>query len=107
MDLATSIDPAPANIRLFGSVARGVSDWKRDIDVLIVRPDGIEEFSEPWFSSVDAWRESVAELATNRVEILFTSETELRVRLAIDEPSVWREILVQGRHVFGAELATW
>lgn len=51
-------DPAPAHVSVFGSAARGDGDVASDIDVLVVRPDGLD----PEDSS---WRVQVAQLAGN------------------------------------------
>jgi predicted nucleotidyltransferase len=43
-DSARRIDPAPVNMTLFGSFARGDDDGASDVDVIVVRPRSIGDY---------------------------------------------------------------
>lgn len=47
--------PAPGHVSVYGSTARGDGDESSDVDLFIVRPDGVDEES-------GRWREQIAEL---------------------------------------------
>lgn len=49
----------PVHASLFGSVARGDGDAESDIDVLLIRPEGVAEDESPWADQVDRIREHV------------------------------------------------
>jgi len=49
----------PVHASLFGSAARGDGDASSDIDVLLVRPDGVGEDESPWADQVDRLRGQV------------------------------------------------
>lgn len=51
--------PRPVHASLFGSAARGDGGAESDIDILLVRPDGIAEDESPWADQVDNLRRQV------------------------------------------------
>lgn len=103
--IADVIEPAPVSITVFGSFARGDADADSDIDVLVVRPEDVEQYSEPWESSLAAWRERVARTAGNSVEILEESDDQARQALTGRRQGVWDDIRTEGVHVAGKSLS--
>jgi hypothetical protein len=49
----------PVHASLYGSAARGDGDESSDVDVLVVRPGGVEEDTSPWADQVDVFRQHV------------------------------------------------
>jgi len=103
-EIADVIDPAPVSITVFGSFARGEADADSDIDVLVVRPENVDQYSEPWESSLAEWRDRVARAAGNPVEILEVGETEARRAVSGRRRGAWRDIRADGVHVVGESL---
>lgn len=64
----------PLNASLFGSAARRDGDAHSDIDVLLVRPNGLAEDAEPWASQVDDLRERVRRWTGNHCQIYQVDE---------------------------------
>lgn len=68
--------PARA-IWLFGSVARGTSTAASDIDVLVVRPAGVDAEDLVWLAQLTTFAESVQLWTGNRCELLEYGDDEL------------------------------
>lgn len=103
-DLAASIEPRPSSITLFGSAARGEATASSDIDIVVVRPRGVENADESWSTSLANWFEAVLRSTGNPVNIVEVGEEEVAELLASDR-SVWRSIVDEGRTVIGADLS--
>ncbi|HLI38324.1 MAG TPA: hypothetical protein VKV80_13445 [Streptosporangiaceae bacterium] len=58
----------PLHASMFGSAARRDGDARSDIDILLVRPEDIDEDSEPWASQVEDLRERVGRWTGNRCQ---------------------------------------
>ena len=76
---------------LFGSAARGDGGTSSDVDLLIVRPDAIEEGDTRWRAQLDRLAELVVSWAGNSAGIAEVSEQEL-ARLQHERPPVVEEI---------------
>lgn len=100
---AGNIDPSPVSIVAFGSFARGDGTAKSDIDVVVVRPRGIDEEDERWLSSLEAWRTHVSRSAGNDVEILEVGEHEVAAKLR-SGAQVWRDVRGDGQVLHGKPL---
>lgn len=101
-EAAADIRPAPRAIVVFGSFARGEAD-ESDIDVLVVRPDDIDEDDQRWSESLEAWRRQVRAIAGNGVEMLEASAADATAKLR-GRSELWRDIRRDGIVVHGAEL---
>ena len=101
--LAGSLAVSPVSAIVFGSLARGEADRTSDIDVVFVRPTGIDEDDQKWSDSVQRWRECVAVASGNRVEILEVAldVAERRIR---SRRRVWSDIRRDGIVVAGMSL---
>jgi predicted nucleotidyltransferase len=85
-----ALDPAPVAAALFGSAARGDGSAESDIDLLVVRPPGVD---------VDVWADRLIEVGRdlerrtgNRVSI-HDITTEDAARLDAERPAVVAEVL--------------
>lgn len=94
---AADMTPPPAQVVVFGSVARGESDEKSDIDVLVIAPTAVVDTDE-WTASVIRWRERVSRFASSTVEVLEIDEQDWQNRTFDNE--LWREIDRDGIVVF-------
>jgi predicted nucleotidyltransferase len=91
----------PLSVVVFGSLARGEADEASDVDVLIVRPEGLDD--DDWSASVEEWRCSARLLTGNRVEVLEADASEVRRLLRSHKP-LWKDIVQDGVVVFGTSL---
>ena len=62
--------PAPLSVIVFGSLARGDAHAGSDIDIVVVRPDGVDDDHDPWHATLEQWRQYARRLTGNPVEIL-------------------------------------
>ena len=83
-DLATW-SPAPWGAWLFGSAARSEGSTASDIDVLLVRPDRIDELDEGWVTQVDRLVDGVTAWTGNACAIVEYSRSEFDELLNSEE----------------------
>jgi hypothetical protein len=102
-DLAANIEPSPSSITLFGSAARGQATASSDIDVVVVRPIGVEDSDESWSTTLADWFEAVLRSTGNSVNVVEVGADEIGELLASGRP-VWRSIAEEGRTVLGADI---
>lgn len=93
----------PVSVIVFGSFARREAGPDSDIDLVVVRPTGIDEDDEAWAASIEGWRREVHRLTGNPVEVLEVSVDEAASRLTGESP-VWANIRREGRVVHGLSL---
>ncbi len=91
IELAKSIEPAPASLALFGSFARGHDDAESDLDVLAVRSDNVEPDDPSWLDSFGNWHDLARVVVGNPVNVIEISRHELPT-LARTR-SLWRTIV--------------
>lgn len=84
-------EPAPVHASLFGSAARGDGDTSSDIDLLVVRPAGLDHEDATWREQLDELADSVRRWTGNNAGIAEVSEGELP-RLRKDRPPVVEEV---------------
>ncbi|MEZ5171904.1 MAG: helix-turn-helix domain-containing protein [Acidimicrobiia bacterium] len=101
--LAAALPRAPLSVILFGSFARREAGQDSDIDVVVVRPDGVDEDDEGWAASLESWRGSVRQLTGNRIEVLEVGAEEAAARFAGRSP-LWEEIRRDARVVHGLDI---
>jgi DNA-binding transcriptional ArsR family regulator len=101
---ATELQPPAAGIVLFGSFARGEAGPGSDLDVLVVRPAGIDSEDEAWGSSLERWRRHATRLTGNPVQVIEVGEEEV-TKLARSRRSVWEAVRVEGVVIAGRPLA--
>jgi len=101
IELAKSIEPAPASLALFGSFARGTDDAESDLDVLVVRSDEVEPDDPSWLDSFGSWHDLAWVVVGNPVNVIETSRHELGA-LARTR-SLWRTIVDDAITLAGEE----
>jgi hypothetical protein len=104
-DLAADIEPSPSSITLFGSAARGQATASSDIDVVVVRPRGVEDSDESWSTTLADWFEAVLRSTGNSVNVVEVGADEVGELLASGRP-VWRSITEEGRTILGADICS-
>lgn len=83
----------PLHSSLFGSYARGTADVSSDIDVLVVRPEGMAESDEePWLDHVSLLRDHIALWTGNPAQIVDVAPETLGRMAREGDPLVqsWR-----------------
>lgn len=80
---------------VFGSFARDAAGRESDVDIVVVRPDEINEDDEDWSASIESWRNEATATADNTVQILEVSATEAQSRLH-SNTQLWRDIQRDG-----------
>jgi predicted nucleotidyltransferase len=56
---ADALPLSPISIIVFGSFSRGEADEQSDVDVIVVRPDDVDEDDDVWTTAVERWRDVV------------------------------------------------
>ncbi|HPB45295.1 MAG: nucleotidyltransferase domain-containing protein [Microthrixaceae bacterium] len=69
-------DPAPWGAWLFGSTARGDGSVESDVDVLIVRPDTIDETDERWTDQLNRFIDDVGAWTGNACAVVEYTRSE-------------------------------
>ena len=69
--------PPPEHASLFGSTARGDGDSASDVDLLIVRPDGVDDEDAGWRQQVEELADAVLSWTGNTAGIIELSAAEL------------------------------
>lgn len=95
--------PAPVHASLFGSAARADGDTSSDIDLLVVRPDGIDDEDLDWRAQVDALVSSVQRWTGNDASVIELSETEFR-ELPRHRPPILQDLREDGLDLAGTAL---
>lgn len=85
---------------LFGSAARGDAGADSDIDLLIVRPDHVDDGEQTWLEQVSKISEHVHDWTGNACEVLELSVTELNAARGRGDRLV-AELLRDAVHVTG------
>ncbi len=98
---AKRIRPAPANITLFGSLARGDGDAASDPDLVIVRAAGVAEDDSTWEKTVATYQERIARVSGNPVNRIDVSVDEVP-RLARSRAGLWQAVRHEGIAIFGS-----
>lgn len=65
----------PIHVGVFGSAARGSGGVDSDIDLLIIRPDSVDEDDEAWTGQMDMLAGTAYQWSGNRLEWLERSES--------------------------------
>lgn len=99
-----SWEVAPAHVSMFGSAARGEGDTQSDIDLFIVRREGVDEEDEPWRAQLDLLAQQVQRWTGNRAGIAETGEREI-ARLRTDTPPIVDELRSDAITLAGPEAA--
>jgi hypothetical protein len=82
---------APIHASLFGSTARGDGDETSDIDLFVVRPQGVDEEDATWRAQLDGLAEGVRRWTGNHAGIAELSTKQL-ASLKKRRPPILREL---------------
>lgn len=83
-----SWDPAPLHASLFGSAARGEGDVTSDVDLFLVRADGVESDDPPWSDQREGLDERVLAWTGNRCSVIEISRGDLRSLMSDPPPAL-------------------
>jgi hypothetical protein len=70
-------DVQPVSAVLFGSAARWDGDAKSDIDILLVRPDDVDEEDERWRGQLERFSDAVHAWTGNEASLIDLSEADV------------------------------
>lgn len=90
----------PVSVIVFGSIARGDADRESDLDVIVVRPDDVDDDDDAWATAIERWRSAAQAIAGNTVEVLEVTHHEARTKLS-DNAQLWRDVARDGTVVYG------
>jgi predicted nucleotidyltransferase len=102
-EAAAALPTPPVSVIVFGSFARGEATSDSDLDIVVVRPDELDEDDTTWNASIDHWRDHVRATAGNPVEVLEVSRIEVAAKLG-SRSTLWREVTRDGVVVHGLPL---
>jgi len=102
VELAAWDEPALAAV-LFGSAARGDGDLNSDIDLLIVRPEGVDEEHAAWTAQLDRLSDRVLVWTGNHAGIVEIGAEELG-DLIDRAPPVLESIRAEGIDLAGTRI---
>jgi predicted nucleotidyltransferase len=101
---AGDLIPEPASVIVFGSFARAEAVRGSDLDVVVVRADGIEEEDARWRESMAAWSDGLRRLTGNAVDVVEVSPPDA-IRFLRSRKPLWLDVQRDGVAVFGADVA--
>jgi predicted nucleotidyltransferase len=80
---------APLHASVFGSAARGEADADSDLDLLLVRPDGLDNDAlEAWEHQLDVLRDHVVRWTGNRAQTFSIDPARLTEHVRANDPLV-------------------
>jgi predicted nucleotidyltransferase len=96
-------DPAPMHASMFGSAARADGDAESDVDLLVVRPLGIDEEDSRWRAQFDALNDAVYAWTGNHAGVIELDEAEVE-RLRRDPPAIVGDLRADGIDLAGVSV---
>lgn len=93
----------PYHASLFGSAARGDGGTRSDIDVLVVRPDTVEEEDSTWRSQIDDLAQAIHSWTGNHAGIIELPAAEF-LELPTRRPPLLDDLRADGIDLSGAPL---
>lgn len=100
---AAALPHPPQTVIVFGSFARREAESDSDIDIVVVRPDEVNEDDDGWAESLESFRRDVGRVTGNPVEVLELSIDEAATKAA-GRSQLWADIRRDGRLVHGLAL---
>jgi predicted nucleotidyltransferase len=96
-------DPAAVHASMFGSAARADGDAESDIDLLVVRPAGIDEEDSRWRAQLDALNDAVYAWTGNHAGVIELAEPDLE-HLRRDPPAILGDLRADGIDLAGVSV---
>jgi DNA-binding transcriptional ArsR family regulator len=90
----------PGHVSVFGSAARGDGGLQSDVDIFLVRPQGVEEDDEGWREQVGALADAVFSWTGNHAGIAEVSNEDLG-RLRREQPAILESLRADAVHIAG------
>lgn len=100
---AKTVRPAPVNLTLFGSFARGMAGRDSDVDVVAVTPGASGPELARWEDSLGHWVDSATAITGNPVKLIEVGVDELR-KASRRTPAWLRQASAQGIVLAGKPL---
>lgn len=97
---AAGLPIPPVSVIVFGSIARGDADRQSDLDVIVVRPDDVDDDDDVWATAIERWRSEAQAITGNTVEVLEVTQAEARTKLS-GNAQLWRDVARDGTVVYG------
>ncbi|HSZ14961.1 MAG TPA: nucleotidyltransferase domain-containing protein [Solirubrobacteraceae bacterium] len=82
----------PVHVSLFGSAARGDGDTRSDFDLLVVRPDSVDQDEPAWRSQIDELVDLIRRRTGNHASVIERDDSGME-RLRAAEPPILSELL--------------
>lgn len=101
---AADLPLPPVSVIVFGSIARGDADQHSDLDVIIVRPDDVDDDDDGWATSIERWRSEAQAITGNTIEVLEVTQAEARTKLS-GNAQLWRDVARDGIVVHGLTMS--
>lgn len=98
-----AMEVKPESLIVFGSFARGSAVAESDIDIVMVRPDSIDDDDDDWSDALEMWRRDAAAATGNSVEIVEVSLGEARSKLR-GRSAFWRNVRRDGISLYGLSI---
>ena len=97
--------PAPIHASMFGSAARADGDAHSDVDLLIVRPDGVDHDEPDWREQLSGLSDAVYAWTGNHAAIVELAAADLD-GLRRDPPPILAELRTDGIDLAGTPIRT-
>ena len=90
-------------LRGVSSFAQGTARAGSDIDILVIRPDSVDDDHQGWHAALEEWRQYAGRLTGNRIELLEIGTSDAS-RLLRSRRPLWSDIRRHGVVVHGRNL---
>ncbi|MCZ7535486.1 MAG: nucleotidyltransferase domain-containing protein [Acidimicrobiia bacterium] len=100
---AEGMSPRPVNVTVFGSLARGDAGPESDVDLLVVRPEGVDPDDDSWSRALGRYVDDARRSSGSNVELVEVAAGEVGALLR-SRRRFWRELTRDGVHISGSPL---
>ena len=97
---AADLPVPPVSVIVFGSIARGDADRQSDLDVIVVRPNDVDDDDDVWATAIEQWRSAAQAITGNTIDVLEVTPDEARTKLS-GNAQLWRDVARDGTVVYG------
>ena len=97
---ASDLPIPPVSVIVFGSIARGDADRQSDLDVIVVRPNDVDDDDDVWATAIEQWRSAAQAITGNTIDVLEVTQDEARTKLS-GNAQLWRDVARDGTVVYG------